>query len=191
VLALLVSIITAVARDVILLMATPAWLAGAPVMPLIALGLAFQGVYLLTSIGLNLTSRTEFYPVATIAAAAVGLLSGIWLMPRYGAIGAATAFMLSYVTQAGVAFAFSRRLYRIPYETGRLARIVAAAALAAAAGLWLVPDLPPLAGALVRTSMATAVYLGLLWVGGFLRPTERGFLRETMMRFGRMSRART
>ena len=191
VLALLVAVITSVASDVILLMATPDWLAGAPVMPLIALGLAFQGLYLLTSIGLNLTSRTEFYPVSTIAAAAVGLSSGVWLMPRYGAIGAATAFLLSYVTQASVAFVFSRRLYRIPYETGRLTRIVAASAIAAAAGLWLVPDLPPLAGVLVRTSIAAAVYLGLLWVGGFLRPTERGFLRETMMRFGRMSRART
>ena len=191
VLALLVSIITAVSRDVILVMATPDWLAGAPVMPLIALGLAFQGVYLLTSIGLNLTSRTEFYPASTIAAAAVGLSAGVWLMPRYGAIGAGTAFLLSYVTQAGVAFVFSRRLYRITYEAGRLARIVAAAAIAAAIGLWVLPDLPPLAGVLVRASLTAASYLALLWAGGFLRPTERGFLRETMTRFGRMSRART
>ena len=182
VLALLVSLITVVSRDVILLMATPDWLAGAPVMPLIALGLAFQGLYLLTSIGLNLTSRTEFYPASTIVAAAVGLSTGVWLMPRYGAIGAATAFLLSYVTQAGVAFVFSRRLYRIPYEAGRIARIVAAATLAAAAGVWLVPTLPPLAGVLARTAVTAGTYLALLWAGGFLRPTERAFLRETMAR---------
>jgi O-antigen/teichoic acid export membrane protein len=112
----------------------------------------------------------------------VGLSTGIWLMPRYGAVGAATAFLLSYLTQAAVAFVFSRRLYRIPYEGGRLSRIVAASVLSAAAGLWLVPELPPLAGVLVRTSVATIVYFGLLWVAGFLRPTERGFLRETWAR---------
>jgi O-antigen/teichoic acid export membrane protein len=185
ILALLVGLITVAARDAILVMATPDWLAGAPVMPLIALGLAFQGIYLLTSIGLNLTSRTEFYPVSTIAAAAVGLSSGAWLMPRYGAIGAAVAFLLSYVTQAAIAFAFSRRLYRIPYEAGRLSRIVAAAVLAIGAGLWLVPAIPPLAGVLLRSIVTTGTYVALLWVGGFLRPTERGFLRETVARLAR------
>jgi O-antigen/teichoic acid export membrane protein len=185
ILALLVGLITVTARDVILVMATPDWIAGAPVMPLIALGLAFQGVYLLTSIGLNLTSRTEFYPVSTISAAAVGLSSGAWLMPRYGAVGAAAAFLLSYVTQAAIAFAFSRRLYRIPYEAGRLSRIAAAAVLAVGAGLWLVPAMPPLAGLLLRSAVTTVAYLALLWVGGFLRPTERGFLRETVARLAR------
>jgi len=187
ILALLVGLITVAARDVILVMATPDWLAGAPVMPLIALGLAFQGVYLLTSIGLNLTSRTEFYPVSTISAALVGLSSGAWLMPRYGAVGAAAAFLLSYVTQAAVAFAFSRRLYRIPYEAGRLSRIVGAAVLAVGAGLWLVPAIAPLAGLVLRSAVTTLAYLGLLWVGGFLRPTERGFLRETVARLARTS----
>ena len=189
VLALLVALITVAARDVILLMATPDWLPGAPVMPLVALGLAFQGVYLLTSIGLNLTSRTEFYPLATISAAAVGLTAGLWLMPRYGAVGAATAFMLSYVTQAGVAFAFSRRLYRIPYEAGRLARIGTAAAIATAAGAWLMPPMTPLPSLLVRTALAALMYLALLWLGGFLRPTERRFLRETVGRIGRTARS--
>ena len=75
VLVLLVAGTTAVARDVILVMLTPEYLGALPVVPLIAIGIAFQGVYLLTSIGLNLTSRTEFYPVSTIAAALVGLAS--------------------------------------------------------------------------------------------------------------------
>ena len=182
VLALIVAVIAVVARDVILVMATPDWLAGAPVMPLVALGLACQGVYLLTSIGLNLSGRTEFYPVATFAAAAVGLLSGVWLMPRAGALGAATAFMLAYATQAAVAFVFARRLYPIRYESGRLLRIVAATALAAIAGRVLPIDLPPLADGLVRAAATVIAFFTLLWIGGFLRSTERRFLRETMAR---------
>jgi O-antigen/teichoic acid export membrane protein len=188
VLTLLVAGTTAIARDAILVMSTPDFLGGARVMPLIALGMAFQGVYLLTSIGLNLTGRTEFYPVSTISAAIVGLSSGAWLMPRYGAVGAAAAFLLSYVTQAAVAFVFARRVYRIPYEGLRLARIASAGVIAAAAGLWLVPPLAPLAGLLLRGSLTVMVYVGLLWISGFLRPTERAFLREIL---GRLRERRT
>jgi hypothetical protein len=45
--------------------------------------------------------------------------------------------------------------------------------------------MPPLAGLLLRSAVTTVAYLALLWVGGFLRPTERGFLRETVARLAR------
>ena len=64
VLVLLVAGTTAVARDVILRDAEARVPGGrCRSCRLIAVGIALQGVYLLTSIGLNLTSRTEFYPV--------------------------------------------------------------------------------------------------------------------------------
>ena len=86
--------------------------------PFIALGMALQGVYLLTSIGLNLTSRTEYYPVATFAALIVGLGSGVILMPRFGVAGAAIAFLASTITQTSVALVLSRRFYPVTYEDG-------------------------------------------------------------------------
>ena len=118
---LIVAVTIAVAHDAILVMLDPEWIAASRVIPFIAIGLGLQGVYLLTSIGLNLTSRTEFYAVSTFSALAVGLSLGVWLMPRYGITGAAVAFMLSYVTQAAVAFVLARRVYPIGYEAGRLA----------------------------------------------------------------------
>jgi O-antigen/teichoic acid export membrane protein len=78
--------------------------------------MACQALYLLTSIGLNLTSRTEFYPVATLIAAAAGLSSGALLMPRYGITGAAAAFLVAYAVQAMAAFAFAQRVYPMRYE---------------------------------------------------------------------------
>ena len=39
------------------------------VIPWIGLGVVFNGVYLLTSIGLNITKSTNYYPVATAIAA--------------------------------------------------------------------------------------------------------------------------
>jgi len=178
VLVLLVAGTTAVARDVILVMLTPAYLAAAPVLPLVAVGIGCQGLYFLTSIGLNLSGRTEFYPVATFSAAAVGLSAGVLLMPRFGAVGAGAAFLLSFAVQAAVALGFARRHYPIPYEWARLLRIVGAGAVAAAVATWAIPPLPALAGLAARGVATVGIYFGLLWMTGFLRATERAFLRE-------------
>lgn len=185
VLVLLVAGTAAVAHDVILLMLKPEYLEALPVVPIIAVAMALQGVYLLTSIGLNLTNRTEFYPVSTLTAAGIGFAVGLWLIPRYGVAGAAVTVLVSYLTQASVAFLFAQRLYPIRYETGRLVRIVLAGTAAAVIGGWALPPMPALAGFLIRGTTTVAVYVGLLWVSGFLRPTERAFLREVAARLRR------
>lgn len=181
VLTLLVAITVAAARDVVLLALTPDYLGAVRVIPLVALGMALQGVYLLTSIGLNITSRTRYYPVATFSALAVGLASGVLLMPRFGIAGAATAFLASTLTQTAVAFLFAQRAYPIAYEHGRIARVIAAGVVAAAAGLWMVPEWPPLAGVAARSLMTMLVFGALLAASGFLRGTERAFLGEAFV----------
>ncbi len=187
ILALMVAGLTAITPDLmrLLTMGSPwtgdAHADAAMIVPLIGLGIACQGVYLLTSIGLNLTSQTQFYPVSAFAAAAVGLGSGLWLMPAFGAVGAAVAFLLSYVTLAATAGAFAHYHYRVHYETARLLRVLGAAVLAASAGVML-PALPPLAGVLVRGASVMAVFIGLLSLTGFLRVTERALLSRVVRR---------
>ncbi len=187
---LLVAGTTAVSHDVILLLLKPEYLAALPVVPLIATALAIQGVYQITSIGLNLTGRTEFYPVATILAALVSVGLGVWLIPRYGLVGAAVTVLISYATQAILAFWLSQRVYRVAYEGRRLARVLAAGVLAALAGLWL-PAMPPLAGFLARGTTTTASFAAVLWMTGFFRPTERAFVREVLTQVRARRRGRT
>jgi O-antigen/teichoic acid export membrane protein len=189
ILALLVAGATAVASDLIPLLANRSYQGAALVVPLIALGVAWQGVYLLTSIGLNLTSQTKYYPISAFAAAAVGLGSGVVLMPRYHAVGAAIAFLLSYVTLAGVAGYFASRHYHIAYEKGRIGRVVASAGIACATALTL-PPARPIVGFLLRGSTTVAVFAALLWVGGFFRPTERAFLADLIARIKKTRPAR-
>ncbi len=184
-LALLVAVTTATARDIVLVMLTPEYLGAVRVIPLIAIGMALQGVYLLTSIGLNLTSQTRYYPVATTAALAVGLGAGAALMPWLGMTGAAAAFLASALTQTLVAFHFARRAYPVHYETGRLLRVVLASALAAFVGASVFPTLPPLAGLIVRPALAVAVFGAALAVTGFFRQTERAYISELS---GRLSK---
>jgi O-antigen/teichoic acid export membrane protein len=180
VLTMLVAGTVVIARDIILVMLTPNYLAAVPVIPLIAVGMAAQGIYLLTSIGLNLTSRTRYYPIATFSALAVGLGAGFVLMPRFGITGAAMAFAASGVTQAAVAFVFARRFYPIPYDAGRLARVIGAGALATLAGMWLVPAWPPLFALFAKLAVTVGAFGALLGASGFFRKTERAFVADLL-----------
>jgi O-antigen/teichoic acid export membrane protein len=185
VLVLLVAGTAAVARDVILLILNSRYLQALPVVPIVAVAMALQGVYLLTSIGLNLTKRTEFYPASTLTAASVGFVAGLWLIPTYGVAGAAVTVLVSYLTQLVVAFTFAQRFYPITYEVGRLLRLILAGSVAAVVGLRGIPMMPPIAGLLVRGTTVVLLYGGLLWATGFFRPTERAFLREMIGRLRR------
>jgi O-antigen/teichoic acid export membrane protein len=142
-----------------------------------AAGVLCQGVYLLTSIGLNLTKHTEYYPVATITAAGTNIGLNLLLIPRFGILGAAWANAAAYALQAAIAFRFSQRFYPIAYETGRLARVAAAGALAILAGRAL-PDLSPWVAVLARGTTVVVVFVTVLWATGFFKPDELKRLRR-------------
>jgi len=156
-----------------------------------AIGVFFQGIYLLTSIGLNITKRTQYYPVATIAAAAVNVGLNVLLIPRLGMVGAAWANGIAYAVQAAVGFVLSQRFYRIGYEWGRIARACGAGIAAYAVAIALpairlpvdphktiasVPDV------LMRGATVVIVFTGLLAATGFFHSGELAALRALRRR---------
>jgi O-antigen/teichoic acid export membrane protein len=185
VLFLLVAGTTAIARDLVLLMLGVEYLGAIPIVPLVALATAFQGVYLLTSIGLNLTGRTHYYPAVTFVAAGVGLGAGLILTSRFGAVGAASALLIAFVTQAALAFHLSRRAYRIEYEWSRLLRIIAAGLAAVGMSVWLVPPVGAVAGLLLHGVTTLLVYITVLSMTGFFGASERALIREVQGRLWR------
>jgi O-antigen/teichoic acid export membrane protein len=170
-LALMTAGLSAIAADLLEVVTHGQYTQAAGVVAWTSLGVFFQGVYLMTSIGLNITRRTEYYPVATAISAAVNIGLNVALIPVFGIMGAAYANGLAYAVQAALAYHFSQRFYPIRYEAGRLARVVAAAALAYAAGRAL-PDMNPLLGVLARGTTVVLVMAAGLWLGGFFRAEE-------------------
>ena len=170
----LAMLVSAGAHQIVAIMTTQMFHGAAAVMPWIAVGVVLQGVYLLTSIGLNITKRTEFYPMATGLAAATSIGAGLALVPGYGVQGAAAANALSYAVLATVSAVFAHRVYPVDYEWGRMAQLAAAGLCGYAAAVLVVPGtwahLPAL---LVRISVASFVYIGVLVVTGFATIAER------------------
>jgi O-antigen/teichoic acid export membrane protein len=109
--------------------------------------------------------------VATGAAAATSVVANVLLVPRYGSVGAAWSNAAAYGVMAGTALVLSQRVYPIPLEWGRLARIGAAGAIAYVAA-WALPAMPPFAAFLARGSVVTIVFPACLAALGFLDARE-------------------
>jgi O-antigen/teichoic acid export membrane protein len=171
ILGLMTSGLSAIATDLLDVVTHGQYVAAAGVVTWTAIGVFFYGVYLLTSIGLNITSRTTYYPLTTGVGAALNIGLNFVLIPRFGIIGAAWANGAAYAVQAALAFHFSQRFYPVRHEYGRIARVLASAVLAfMAARAW--PAMTPAVGIMVRGTTVVVVMSALLWVTGFLNTEE-------------------
>ncbi len=190
VLTLLACGLAATATDIVRLMTEPRYYGAAPIVPWIGLSVVLQGVYLLTSIGLNISKRTGYYPVSTGLAAVTAVGLNLLLVPRYGMMGAAWSNAASYGVLAASGFVFSQRVYPVQYEWSRIARIAAAGGLAAIAGRAIAPPgLWPLWGILVRGTTAVVTFGGVLALLGFFQEKEVRHARQLLDRFLRHRRA--
>jgi len=182
-LVLLVAGLSALAPAVVALFTTPPFQPAAKVTPWIAVGVMFQGLYLVGSIGLVITKRTTRYPVSTGIAAGASLIANMILIPRYGMLGAAWANVIAYATLAGVTSAFSWQVYPIPYEWSRLVRIAAAGVLSYLTAGWLVPaSVSPLPSLFLRAAVVVPTYLTALYVMRFFHPRELQMLIDLRRR---------
>jgi len=165
--------LSATAVDLVRLMTAPQFREAARVIPWITVAVTLQGVYLLTSIGLNITKRTQYYPLAAGLAAASNVVANIVLIPRIGLLGPAWSNVVSYAVLAGVAFALSQRFYPVRYEYGRLARIVVAGLASYLTAVFVLPDFRLAAvGILARGTTVLVLYVAILGATGFLNGKE-------------------
>ncbi len=181
VLALMTAGLSAIASDLLALATHGQYIAATGIVMWTAIGVFFYGIYLLTSIGLNITARTGYYPVTTAIGAVLNIGLNFALVPGFGIIGAAWANGAAYAVQAGLAYMFSQRFYPVRYEYGRLSRAVAAALIGYLVATQL-PAMPPAAGILARGATVVAIMSALLWLTRFFNADEIRALNSLRLR---------
>ncbi len=137
----------------------------------LALGAALYGVYLAQLVILGRTGKTDRNLPATIAGTVANVVLNLILVPAWGIVGAGVALIASYLIVIVLMYAFTQRLFPIPWQWGRLTVIVGAGALLVAGGELLLPD-EGLAGFVLRAALWLA-YPVILWFGGVVTPDER------------------
>ena len=159
------TVMVALIRDFLGVMAAPAFLPAYRVVPLILIVTIVQQWTTYSNLGLFLKNRTNLMAWASLAAVAVALSLNALLIPRYGIMGAAWATVAAYVVRFGIIYSMSQAHYRIDYPWKKVAALGGIFLLVYAIRMIAAPQSLPasltLSAALLAAAAAT-VYTQLL-----------------------------
>jgi len=141
--------------------------------PVVA-GTALYAIYMVLLVVLGRTGRTEYNFPATLAGLVVNVVLNLVLLPVWGIVGAGVALGVSYLVVVALMYLFTQRLFPVPYEWGRLARLVITAALLIGVGEAFVPDQG--IGYLAIRLLLFAALPFVLLASGFFTAGERRWL---------------
>jgi O-antigen/teichoic acid export membrane protein len=163
-------------RWIVRALAAPEFFAAYKPIGLISTAVTLYALYLVLVVILGRTGRTEFNFPAAIGALVTNVALNLVLVPAMGITGAALALVVSYLVVLGLMYVFTQRLFPVPYEWGRLLRVV----LTVAALVGLAELFVPTSGAvglLIRAALFSAYPL-LLFATGFFTAGERVWLAK-------------
>jgi len=108
------------------------WSVG-PTTFVLALSVAVYAVYFVFWVGSNVAKKNRMIPVFFVIASATNIGLNFLLVPEYGMYAAAWTTVAGFAILAVTIYFYSQKWYPIPYEWGRLLKIMLAAGLTLAA----------------------------------------------------------
>jgi O-antigen/teichoic acid export membrane protein len=162
------------AQYLIRLFAAPKFFDAYEVVGLIAAAVTLYALYMVMVVVLGRTGRTEYNFPAAIAALVSNVALNLLLVPPLGIVGAGLALVGSYLVVVALMYWFTERLFPVPYEWGRLARVLFGAAALIALGELVMPTSG--FGGLAGRFLLALIYPLVLLASGFFTDEERGWL---------------
>ena len=164
------------AREALIILATPQFYGAAKVVPLIALSYVIYGAVFMTNTGLVLKEKTKYVAIFTAGAAIVNLgLNAVWV-PRFGMMGAAWATLAAYALLLLAQARANLRYLYVPYEYGRLLKVMVAGAIVYLASTLVRFD--SLVWAIGAKAAIMVLFPASLYMLRFFEPAEHAMLRR-------------
>ncbi|MBF0552804.1 MAG: oligosaccharide flippase family protein, partial [Deltaproteobacteria bacterium] len=109
---------TALSPKLMWWLAAPEYFASYPLVVVLSWSPVFYGFYLITGLGIWKAAKTAWSPLILAMAAGVNVGLDLWLVPRFGGLGAAGATSVSFLIWNALALGVSRRLWPINFSFG-------------------------------------------------------------------------
>jgi O-antigen/teichoic acid export membrane protein len=161
-------------RWIVRALAAPEFFDSYEAIGLITTAVTLYALYMVMVVILGRTGRTGFNFPAAIAALLTNVVLNLLLVPPLGIVGAGLALVASYVVVVALMYVFTQRLFHVPYQWGRLARVALTSAALVGVGELVVPT-SGFGGLLARAALFAA-YPFVLFASGFFTPGERAWL---------------
>jgi len=107
-------------RWIFITFANPRWTEGLEIVPLLALGNIFLGIYYNLSVWYKLTNKNMYGAGITICGAAITIVLNIVLIPIWHYTGAALATFCCYLFMMVSSYVLGQKYYPIPYAVKKL-----------------------------------------------------------------------
>ncbi len=107
-------------RWIFITFANSRWAEGLEVVPLLALGNIFLGIYYNLSVWYKLTNKNTWGAVITVAGAVITIVLNIVLIPRLHYTGAAIATFCCYLFMMLSSYLLGQKYYPVPYAVKKL-----------------------------------------------------------------------
>ncbi len=174
VMAFVVAFLWLVAPWLVGLLAAPEFADAADAVGPVSAGAALYALYMVLLVVLGRTGQTKYNLPATGAGLVANIGLNLLLLPIWGIVGAGVSLVVSYLLVVVLMYLFTQRLFPVPYEWLRLAKVLIASAALIAVGEVFVPD-DGIAWLAVRLLLVGALPV-LLLAGGFFTAEERRWL---------------
>jgi O-antigen/teichoic acid export membrane protein len=155
-------------------LANPTWAEGLDVVPMLALGNIFLGIYYNLSVWYKLTNRNKYGAVITIIGAVITIVMNILLIPVLHYTGAALATFSCYLFMMICSYKLGQKYYPIPYNVKKLTAYIVLVVLIYLVHIAIVKWVFP--------SLWFSISLGILFLGFFVWFISKTEARE----FGKM-----
>jgi O-antigen/teichoic acid export membrane protein len=163
-------------RELIEILASARYAEAEAIVPIIVTASVFEALFYIPSKGIYLQGKTGYLlPLFTIPAG-LNIALNFVLIPRFGMMGAAWATLVGYAVMIILTLAISQRVYHIPYQYGRIAKVILAACILAAFG-GIVPAAPLLARIAAKAILLMLFPLAL-YLMGFFENDEINWIRD-------------
>jgi len=93
---------------------------GIGIVPILAMGSVFLGIYYNLSVWFKLTNRNMFGAYITIAGAVITILLNIWWIPQFRYFGSAWATFVCYAFMMVISYTQGQKFYPVPYAWKKL-----------------------------------------------------------------------
>ncbi len=117
---LLIGLYLDVFKWIFITFANPRWAEGLQIVPLLALGNIFLGIYYNLSVWYKLTNKNTYGAVITIIGAVITIVLNVLLIPKLHYTGAAIATFTCYLFMMVSSYLLGQKYYPVPYPVKKL-----------------------------------------------------------------------
>lgn len=161
---LLITLATCIAlfvRPLLTVMSDPAFHRAALAVPFILAAYVCHAWTDVVKFGIDVSEQTRYYGIANWLSVGLIMILYLWLIPRYGAQGAALATFIAFAFRVAVMYLFSQRLWHIDYQWTR--PFIHVSGSVAATGTVMLLSGPGLIAEVLWGTAGLALYGTIVW----------------------------